>query len=324
MRHPLPHPPLLEHGIAEQVRRVVQRPRRDLVRLRQLEEVALRVLEREGEQVLVELVRRGGPRPRRRRGEAWVLQEFGLAHHARHVDDLRLARHEVHVAVGADAHPRRRHGAPDLAQVVLPRVLIAHQHRGAPVLVGGLGAEQRELDVVALARHLRLPQRDHRRARRAGPRVILQDVLAQLHRLAPGEPRRVHRPPHGVGDDLRRLEVPVRPAPSEAGDRDDDEARAAARKTRVVQSQRLALGLGAKLSTTISACSASSSRILRPARDAASSVTLRLFVLRCRNEPLFSGSASSRWNGGAARWESPPGGSILMTSAPWSASSLVQ
>src|SRR5271170_5173349 len=75
----------------------------------------------------------------------------------------------------------------------------------------------------------------------------------------------------------------------------------------------------------MSAPATSFSRISRPSGCAMSSVTPRLLVLRYRNSPLVSGFGLSPGNGPRVRERSPtPGRSTLTTSAPMSASSLLQ
>src|SRR5271155_2665268 len=75
----------------------------------------------------------------------------------------------------------------------------------------------------------------------------------------------------------------------------------------------------------MSAPATSFSRISIPSGCAISSVTPRLLVLRYRNSPLVSGFGRSPGNGPRVRDRSPtPGRSTLMTSAPMSASNLLQ
>src|ERR1700687_5455822 len=75
----------------------------------------------------------------------------------------------------------------------------------------------------------------------------------------------------------------------------------------------------------MSALATSFSKISKPSGFVISSVTPRLLVLRYRNRPLVSGFGLSPGNGPRVRDRSPaPGRSILTTSAPMSASSLLQ
>src|SRR6267142_5290774 len=75
----------------------------------------------------------------------------------------------------------------------------------------------------------------------------------------------------------------------------------------------------------MSALATSFSKISNPAGFVISSVTPRLLVLRYRNRPLVSGFGLSPGNGPRVRERSPaPGRSILITSAPMSANSLLQ
>src|ERR1700687_100893 len=75
----------------------------------------------------------------------------------------------------------------------------------------------------------------------------------------------------------------------------------------------------------MSALATSFSKISKPSGFVISSVTPRLLVLRYRNRPLVSGFDLSPGNGPRVRDRSPaPGRSILITSAPMSANSLLQ
>src|SRR5713101_1297161 len=75
----------------------------------------------------------------------------------------------------------------------------------------------------------------------------------------------------------------------------------------------------------MSALATSFSKISKPSGCVISSVTPRLLVLRYRNRPLVSGFVLSPGNGPRVRERSPmPGRSILITSAPMSANSLLQ
>ena len=172
--------------------------------------------------------------------EARILAELGHAH--------RLAQPHELLVVADREHERHVGAVEDLPRAgELRGGAVAHRHLARDQIVHGdmrdrvhLRVEQREIDVLAAARHLvAVVERGKDRDRRvlAGGHVgdAVADEIGARPRLPVGHAGDAHQAAHGLEDRIVAGQLAVRPGLPEAGDRAIDETRVDCSQCRVVE-----------------------------------------------------------------------------------------